>query len=73
MQKARCAAVDRGLGFDRPAVRQRSQNRAIRGIFYRERAAIARPCFLVIDPGMVEDQFTAIELQHRISIYESKR
>ena len=58
---------DGGLGFDRAAVRQRGQNRAIRGIFYRKRAAIARPCFLVIDPGMVEDQFTAIELQHRVS------
>jgi hypothetical protein len=59
---------DGGLGFDRAAVRQRSQHRAIRGVFYRKCAAIARPCSLVIDPGMVEDQFTAFELQHRVSL-----
>ena len=61
------------LGFDRTAIRQRGQNRAIRGILHSKRAAIARPYSLVIDPGMVEDQFTAFELQHRVSVYGSKR
>ena len=65
--------ADGGLGFDRTAIRQCGQNRAIRGIFYRKRAPIARSCFLVIDPGMVEDQFTAFELQHQVSVYGSKR
>ena len=60
--------ADGGLGFDRTAIRQCGQNRTIGGIFYGKRASIARSCFLVIDPGMVEDQFTAFELQHRVSL-----
>jgi hypothetical protein len=62
-----------GLFFDRTAIRQGSQNRAVRGIFYGKRAAIARSCFLVIDSCMVEDQFTAFELQHRVSVYGNGR
>ncbi len=59
---------DGGLCFDRAAIRQRGQKRAIRGIFYRKRAPIARSYLLVIDPGMLEDQFTAFELQHWVSL-----
>src|SRR6201996_3747161 len=54
----------RGFGFYVPAIRQRRQDGTVGGVFYGEGAAVARANFLIVDPRMVEDQVTAIELQH---------
>ena len=56
----------RGFRFYLAAVRQRRQDGTVRGVFYRERAAVARAGFLIIDPGMAEDQVTAVELQYQV-------
>jgi hypothetical protein len=62
----KCCLWAAGFCFYLSAVRQRRQDGIVCGVFYGEAAAVGRAAFLIVDPGMVEDQVTAVELQHQV-------